>query len=344
MIKDRYYYEKLTAKEKQIYNDFYQGALSYASKIKTIPVSNPKEAMNHVFAAIMADNPLLYYVDQTKVSYSYSSQYIEIEPTYIFSKSQIAAYNNKINEKAKQILTEVMRTAGNDDVRREKALFEYFVKHFTYDSASKYSKDPVRSCKVHSLLGVFLDGKAVCEGFAEAFKFLMNAMDMECIVVSGRADWKSSEGHAWNIVKLNGKYYHTDVTWAISRNEDGTIWYDYLNVSDKEISLDHTDFSGVPRCISNDLDYYKTVAPEIDNMTTLKNHMKDCIVNRKKEITFRLIKGRGRDAISNPANGCALIQEAVKKAHQESDGVGLQYLTKYTDKKNTFLVRFSYDR
>lgn len=343
MIADRYYYGRLTTKEKQIYKDFYAGIKNCENIIRTIPMPNPDKVMDRVFTAIIADNPHIYYLEQTQIRYVYSPLGIEIHPTYVFPKSQIAAYNQQFQDKANEIVAVVIAEAGSDELKREKALYEYFAKNFTYDKFALNTKDPIALCKAHSLIGVFLEGKAVCEGFSKAFKFLMNAMDMKCIVVTGYADWDYASGHAWNIVKLNNKPYHVDVTWAISRNDDGIVWYDYLNVSDQTISIDHSGFTGVPKCNSDDLDFYKTVAPKIDNTIYLKNHIKQCLKQKEDVTTFMLVKGSGKCGISNLQDGPMLCQEAAARAHREAGGGGFQFNLQYMEKKGIYTIIFTYD-
>ena len=343
MIADRYYYGKLTKQEKQIYKDFYNGIKNCENVIKTIPVPNAQKVMDRVFTAIIADNPHIYYVDQTQIRYAYGVIGTEIYPSYVFPKSQIASLNQQFQEKANEIVAEIVVTAGSDDLSREKALYEYFIKNFSYDKGALNAKDPISICKAHSLLGVFLEGKAVCEGFAKAFKFLMNAMDMKCIVVTGFADWDYDSGHAWNIVKLNNKPYHVDVTWAVSRNDDGIVWYDYLNVSDQTISIDHNGFTGVPKCTSDDLDFYKTTAPQIDNTIYLKNHMKQCLQQKEDFTTFRLMKGAGKCGIKDLSDGALLCQEAAGRAQREGCNCSFRIHVQYMEKKGIYAIKFDYD-
>lgn len=343
MIADRYYYNKLSTKEKQIYKDFYTGLKNCASVIKTTAILNPEKAMDRIFKAIIDDNPHIYYVDQTKIVYRYSVNEIEIHPAYIFPKSQIASLNQQFEDKANDILNVVMATAKSSEVSKEKALYEYFARNFTYDEGALKTTDPIKLCRAHSLLGVFLDGKAVCEGFAKAFKFLMNAMDMKCLVVSGYADWDYDRGHAWNIVKINDKSYHVDVTWAISDKRKGVVWYDYLNVSDKTISIDHSGYSGVPKCSDDDLDYYLHIAPQIDNMIYLKNHIRECIKNRDTSTTFKLLKGKEKHGIKDLSKGLYLIQEAAQKAQLEAGGVGFKIDMYERKQRHNYVVFFEYN-
>lgn len=342
MIADRYYYEKLTEREKQVYRDFYQGIKNCESVIRTITFPNVEKSMGDIYSAIIADNPHIYYLDQTRIHYSYGPSKVEIYPSYLLTKSQIDEYNQKIQQTANQIVSNIIMMAEDNELKREKALYEYLAYSCRYDKNALHSKEPFTICKAHSLLGVFFEGKAVCEGFAKAFKFLMNAMDMKCIIVNGHAGSGPDSGHTWNIVKINNKSYHVDVTWAVSRNQGGTVWYDYLNLSDHEIALDHSGFSGVPKCSFDDLDYYKTVAPRFDNLNSLKNHIKDCLINKKEVTTFRLLKGTGAAGFRDLHNSADLVAKAVKLAHQEIAGFGFKYDMRYTDERHIFIVTFEY--
>lgn len=77
----------------------------------------------------------------------------------------------------------------------------------------------------HEAHGVFVDGKAVCEGFARAFQILCEVNGVECVCVFGDGvTSEGTEGHMWNYVKLDdGKWYAVDVTWNENTNSD-----DYL--------------------------------------------------------------------------------------------------------------------
>lgn len=77
--------------------------------------------------------------------------------------------------------------------------------------------------------------KAVCSGYANAFKLLRSSSGIPCEYVSGSAYTKDGyEGHAWNQVAIDNKWYNVDVTWC-----DDEMRYDYFLVPDRQIYLDH---------------------------------------------------------------------------------------------------------
>ena len=93
-------------------------------------------------------------------------------------------------------------------------------------------------------------------------------MSIECCLVLGEVE--GGEGHAWNLVKLDGEYYYMDPTWgdASYRMEDEVeitspyplpeINYDYLNVTTQQLLKTHTldHIVPLPECTSNVNNYY----------------------------------------------------------------------------------------
>ena len=82
--------------------------------------------------------------------------------------------------------------------------------------------------------GALIKNKVVCEGYAKAFKYLLDSLKIECILVSGTAINSSgeSESHMWNYVKLDDKWYAVDVTWddpiIIGGRNPNNLRHDYF--------------------------------------------------------------------------------------------------------------------
>ena len=83
---------------------------------------------------------------------------------------------------------------------------------------------------------MFVDGKAVCEGYSKAFQILCNKADIDCIQLMGIVD---SDNHVWNCVKIGGDWYQIDVTW-----DDVDDFIDdshgYFNLTDSLMYEEHT--------------------------------------------------------------------------------------------------------
>ena len=65
--------------------------------------------------------------------------------------------------------------------------------------------------------------------------------------------------HGWNIVNIDGEYYHLDATWDDPiLNKDNITKYEYLAISDEEMSKTHTwDKSKYPPCNSDKYKYMR---------------------------------------------------------------------------------------
>ena len=107
-------------------------------------------------------------------------------------------------------------------------------------------------------------GVGVCEGIAKSVKVLCDALGVWCIIaICGNNPEKGIKyRHTWNIVRINGQYYHLDATFdnTLGKNEDGSvsIRYDYFNLDDKNIFRDHEPLiAPAPTCPDGSHFYYR---------------------------------------------------------------------------------------
>lgn len=138
-----------------------------------------------------------------------------------------------VYDKAKDIISSVTDSSMSE-VEKELAIHEYVVKNTAYDF-DNYLNERVPEDS-YTAYGTLINGKAVCQGYADTMKLLLNLAGIEAQVVVGYA----KEPHAWNLVKIDGEYYHLDATWDDPVPDEGNnVRYSYFNVSDEQISKDH---------------------------------------------------------------------------------------------------------
>jgi transglutaminase/protease-like cytokinesis protein 3 len=127
---------------------------------------------------------------------------------------------------------------------KARAIHDYLVRTVHYRS----NRDDQQK---YDAYGALINHYAVCAGYAKAFELMCACCEIKCHLVEGETKDGSSDGHAWNIAKIGGKWRHVDVTWddpVPESNQDG-ISHTYFNVTDRFISKDHTwDRRDYPKC------------------------------------------------------------------------------------------------
>lgn len=90
---------------------------------------------------------------------------------------------------------------------------------------------------IRNAYGALVNGKAVCEGYARAFKAVMDALGVDCVLVQGysQGDGSGLEPHMWNYVRIGNGWYGVDVTW----NDTAGAAEEYLLRGNSVMKLDH---------------------------------------------------------------------------------------------------------
>ncbi|MCQ2490573.1 MAG: hypothetical protein MJ079_03175 [Ruminococcus sp.] len=150
----------------------------------------------------------------------------------------------KLDEKVNEI---VANTPSGSDYDKILYVHDYIVDNTTYDYAGAASDKPGL---YHTTYGCLVDGSAVCEGYAESFTLIMNKLGIESGICTG-------SNHAWNYVKLNGKYYWIDTTWDDHAKHEPEHIYCLVN-SDMLMRSRNIDWTQgyFPDCTSTDDNYY----------------------------------------------------------------------------------------
>ena len=67
----------------------------------------------------------------------------------------------------------------------------------------------------YNIYGALINKITVCEGYARAFKAIMDDLEIPCLIACGTGinSTGATESHAWNYVMINEKWYAIDVTW-----------------------------------------------------------------------------------------------------------------------------------
>lgn len=167
------------------------------------------------------------HLSNREVRYEYTKMkaQITVHQQYLTNKSQ----EQFVDKKVAEILSKVEHKKMND-FQKVKFVNDYIVKNTVYGT------DTI-SASPHSAYAVLKEGKGVCQGYALlALKMLQN-LGVETKYVVGKVN---TGGHAWNLVKVNGEWYHLDTTWNDPvPDRPNVVSYKYFLVNDSTIRMDH---------------------------------------------------------------------------------------------------------
>ena len=343
MIVDRYYYHQLNKDEQKIYKIFYKGVMAHQDIIP-IPMKGlpSQEFMDHVFLALTRDNPLIYFLNQSAFSYAQDdSGNVAIIPQYFFDKDKVKEYNRKIEEAVNGLAAQLKLTEGSE-YEKELKIHDWFCQNIDYDEKGHDPKDVAKFIVSHNIIGVFAHHKAQCEGIAKAAKVLLNAVDIRCILATGTAVGNGQNGpHAWNIVNIDNKPYQMDITWDIGSNQGkaannvagGRVYYDYFNITDAEISRNHTMERQLPVCDSTDMNYFKLNNISFKSKTQVIRYIQKGLSHGQDEFYFKL---EGHVGFKSTYKA---VEEEINKYCQGNELKGRKIWNKMNDNIKTIWIR-----
>ena len=198
-----------------------------------------------IFLAMLYDNPQIYFTSTIYFYFNDSGSkisYVAFGCAEEYASGTVRQdLNSKIDVTIRSFLDSVTRYKS--DAEKEMMLHNLLVANLNY--AWDSTGQPETSSFAHNIVGAFdrEHWSVVCEGYAKAFQLLLNASGIECIFVGGIAyvSENNSGAHAWNQVKLDGKWYNVDVTW--DDNGDDYIYFNYFNLTDSNFTDTHVAFS-----------------------------------------------------------------------------------------------------
>ena len=258
LLYDGYYYNQLSELQKKIYIKIHRKSNECKSKVTLgkRDIFTVENDVNKALTAFIYDNPRNFNIENkytmTHMSFV-TATYSILRLEYIYDDINVLkAKENELDLEVKRILTKVI----NEDMtqyEKELAIHDELVKQANYYNYKKIVDIP--SIK-HTAYAAIVDKQTVCDGYAKAFKILLDEENIDCIVVSGIAN---DEPHAWNIVKLEDEYYNVDVTSDVLNAEGNKhIIHRYFNVSNDRIRTTHSfdNLYTYPECKSEEYNFY----------------------------------------------------------------------------------------
>lgn len=278
-----FYYQQLSEPAKKIYVTIENNIENLKNGEDNIPLptslnevakSNEKgkelvaTEFQNAWDAFITDRSEFFYLDSSKVclvtkittkgsNTNYEFYIGKGENTNYFidefnTKEEVEQAVQKI-ENAKN---DILKNATGSNYDKILYIHDFIIENTEYDTLSAPNTSNIYGCLVNN--------DAICEGYARTFKYLLDELNIPCILVSGTAidENGNSERHAWNYVYIKNNWYAVDTTWddpIIIGNGKITdsIKYKYFLKGKNTIDNDHTTIGQVTK------DGFQFIYPEL---------------------------------------------------------------------------------
>ena len=251
----RYMYDMMDTDLHTLYAEILLIVRSHAKDIMVS--STDSDDLQTAFMCVFQDHPELFWIE----GYSYGCYSkngkvtaLTFSGKYSYSKEECDLFQCLIDDWVDKCVGGLPINA--DEYEKVKYAYQYVILHTDYVLGADDNQN---------ILSVMIGGMSVCQGYAKALQYVLNEMGIPCTMVIGKV--RGGEGHAWDLVNINGAYYYVDPTWGDSGylsasgmnvSKQGEINYNYLNVTSDEIGRSHIadNVVAMPRCIATDDNYY----------------------------------------------------------------------------------------
>lgn len=196
---------------------------NYKNDINKLVSNNGKELVNYVSNFNNFVHPYNSTSIENSINVIYGNNYeIEIIINRMYSEEEIKRIDDVVDNVIKNNITNDMPTK-----EKIKVIHDYIIDHAEYDQL-KVDKDKISPYKSNTAYGVLIEGYGTCNGYADAMAIFLNKLNVINYKIS-------NDTHIWNLVYLDGKWYHLDLTWDDPISDKNINRNTYFLITTKEL-------------------------------------------------------------------------------------------------------------
>ena len=270
--------EIIDVTEKKEYESILKGIANREDRVVSIlPFTSKK--LQQLLQDKVLGNPDFFFVRGFKIIERGTTKVVC--PRYDYSRQEIIRLSNECDKRAEKL---IKRVSECDEYEKVKELHDFLAKNVEYVDDRKKER--------YSIIGPFLEKKSVCEGFAKAYKYLLDRIGIPCLVLSGKAYDPcvgKNVSHSWNMVKIEDKWCHVDVTFDATIRCFNFLRYDYFALSTKEIKRDHVyNEDNYPIADDSEMSYYARNNLIINGKKEFRNHVIERIKSNEYDFVIKV--------------------------------------------------------
>lgn len=308
------YYSKYVLNESEL--EIYEDVLTAVGTLeKAVPLTVESTLYGKILETVRIEQLGFAQVSEWTLEYDVSSQQFEVIFTYRLTEDELSEMNRAAEKAAQDIIAQL--TPDMDDYEKLKFFHDYLILNCETDTSYPYAD---------TVYGALVEKKALCEGYSKAFSYLCNLAGIENAIVTGQ----TYVAHMWNMVKVDGNWYHVDVTWdkpddELHKKFPDVILYQYFMVTDSVIENNHIIWDypcEAPRAYGTSENYFAREGADVSAKGELLNASENAIMSAvKRGSASAMVKFDSTDLYISSLNDLAnegIFSSINEKVKQET--------------------------
>ena len=198
-----------------------EGMKNFKEEIDIRSCGISSDELGDLYVGLAYEHPELFYVKTQwgwSIAYEGSTKVLSVFPSYsidgkVIPKGKITEYMPQIQQQQAELtqkVEEITAQIGENWTPLQKALYlhDYIATHGQYDTISRVDVQNKIDERRRDAYGMLIDGIGVCQGYTLAYRLLLDRVGIKSGTVTS-----DSMNHVWNLIQIDGHWYHVDVTW-----------------------------------------------------------------------------------------------------------------------------------
>jgi hypothetical protein len=220
-----------------------QGFYDFSESIDILEYGIHKDELRAIFASATKNDPYLFFVGNTLSYYCRSDGIVvSVKPSYNMERDEAERAVKYCRGKVNQIAQFAKR--GENELERALLAHDHLCLTFQYDLTLQND----------NIYDFFRSGRGTCQGYAWAYMAVLRELEIDARYVAS-----DTVNHIWTLVKIDGEWYHSDVTWddpPSGEGGDGVSRRHFLCSDQKAQKQGHRDWYSQDgtKCLSAEYD------------------------------------------------------------------------------------------
>ena len=169
------------------------------------------------------------------IVFNFDERVIQIEINHAYSDDEIQQLSSKVDQLIEENVDRSLPT--KEQIR---VIHDYIINHTEYDKLKTENINDT-TYKSNTAYGVLFEGYGICSGYSDAMKLFLDKLNIINYKIS-------NDQHIWNLVNLDGVWYHLDLTWDDPVSDKNITRDSYFMITTKNL-----------KALDDDVHYYNTV-------------------------------------------------------------------------------------